>query len=51
MCISKSKQMSPLEVAHDLQLFWFRYDCYKESYYEAKYVIDTRKKISQNTPK
>ena len=35
------------EVAHDLQLFWFRYDCYKDSDYEGQYAIATRKKISQ----
>lgn len=40
--------MSPSEVAHDLQLLLFRYDCYKESDKEGQYAIDTRKKVIHN---
>ena len=28
--VAFQNKLSPSKVAHDFQLFWFRYDCYKE---------------------
>ena len=46
--VAFQNKLSPSKLAHDFQLFWFRYDCYKECDYGSQYAIDTRKKDTQD---